>query len=410
MPAFGLMLAAVAALQSSVPGPCPERLCYAENLRPFFERLAQARPGEGDPVHIIQIGDSHTAGDMITNGWRIQLQNRYGRGGRGVLAAGQPYNGYLTWGVTASESEGWSTNGIFGSMYSNYGQPVGISGYTQTARRAGETLGIVTDTLDYNFDRITVCAIKQPGGGTILMRMGYEEESFELDSPTREPACRSMESDYPVSAASLTTLDDRVVTITSFGTFRKQGGVVLTNLGVSGSQLVHMGREDDSVMRTELREYRPALVVLAFGTNEGFDQQLSVWQYESDLRNQVNRIRRLAGEDVPILLIGAPDAATRNAGLADNGGRSPPVCDAGWMTPTLLTDIRHRQRMMAGELGLAFWDWDAAMGGRCSAHRWRLRELMRGDHVHFTEAGGLEIGRILFGDFERAADATRMGD
>ena len=77
--------------------------------------------------------------------------------------------------------------------------------------------------------------------------------------------------------------------------------------------------------------------------------------------------------------IGAPDANTRSRGLADNAGSPSPCPDpAGvnsggrpWYTPTLLAEIRNRQRRVAADMGLAFWDWEQAMGGRCSAHRWR---------------------------------------
>ena len=93
-------------------------------------------------MHILQIGDSHTAGDMITSGWRTPLQAAPRRGGRGVLAAGRPYQGYLTWGVTASQSAGWTVNATFGARYQEAGAPLGISGFTQTARAAGETLGV----------------------------------------------------------------------------------------------------------------------------------------------------------------------------------------------------------------------------------------------------------------------------
>src|SRR5436305_10324331 len=155
-------LAAAAAAQAPDPASCRATLCYAESLEPFLARLEEARPNAGAPVHIIQIGDSHTAGDMITSGWRSRLQARYGNGGRGVLAAGRPYQGYLTWGVTASQSSGWSVNATFGARYQEGGPPLGISGFTQTAHAAGETLGLTTDTQDQNFDRIFVCAIMQP--------------------------------------------------------------------------------------------------------------------------------------------------------------------------------------------------------------------------------------------------------
>jgi lysophospholipase L1-like esterase len=381
---------------------CGERLCYAENLEPFFERLAGSSPDSGRPVHIIQIGDSHTAGDMITNGWREELQRRYGHGGRGVLAAGRPYAGYLTWGVTASQTAGWEVNSIFGRGYANYGRPLGISGFSQTVRAEGESLGVTADTPDQAFDRITVCAITEPGAGTITLRLGFATERWELDAPQRETQCRTMDSDYPQLGASLRTEDDRVVTITSFATMKREGGVVLSNLGVSGSQLVHQGRSTDAVAQAELRTYAPDLLVIAFGTNEGFSQQLTPSEFEATLRAQVTRFRQFMGRDVPILLIGAPDAETRNRGLADNFG-APVACEGGWYTPTLLGELRARQRRVAQEMGLAFWDWNAAMGGRCSAVDWRNRELMRGDHVHFNQDGGARIGRMIFADLERAA-------
>jgi len=409
-----ILLAALAAAQSA-SGTCTETLCYEENLAPFFERLASSERGSGTPVHILQIGDSHTAGDNITNGWREELRSRYGHGGRGVLAAGRPYNGYLTWGVTASQTSGWEVNSIFGRGYANYGPPLGLSGFSQTARAEGEMLGISADAPDQSFDRIIICAISQPGAGTLTMRLGFETERFELDGPEQRTICQTMDSDFPQLGASVTTEDDRIVTVTSFATMRQEGGVVLSNLGVSGSQLIHVGRSTEEVATAELAAFAPDLLVIAFGTNEGFSQQLTAAGFESDLRAQVSRLRRLAGRDIPILLIGAPDANTRNRGLADNAGTPAPCPDpAGvnsgarpWYTPTLLAELRDRQRRVARDMELAFWDWDAAMGGRCSAHRWRNREpaLMRGDHVHFNQTGGARIGQMLFADLERAAAA-----
>ena len=67
--------------------------------------------------------------------------------------------------------------------------------------------------------------------------------------------------------------------------------------------------------------------------------------------------------------------------------------------------MRSIQRRIASELGLAWWDWQAAMGGPCAARSWVQRDmpLMRGDYVHFNTAGGLEIARRLQDDLDRGA-------
>ena len=363
---------------------CSAVLCNAGALAPVFERL-----DAGAPVHILQIGDSHTAGDAITGAWRVRLQARYGFGGRGALAAGRPYAGYRTRGVTASQSGGWSVNAAFGPRYQAHGPWIGLSGFTQTAHSAGETLAIAADTPDQAFDRIIVCAAGREGDGTILLRIGDAEERW---TPV-EPACRTMDSEAPVMSAGIATADDREVSIASFATFRRGGGVTLSNLGVVGAHGGHLARGDDALVQAELAAWRPGLIVLAFGTNEGFSGSLTPDAYEASLRAQIARIRALAGEAVPILLLGPPDAAAR---------RSGEPCGGGWAVPRLLGAVRERQRVVARDLGLAFWDWAAAMGGRCASSVWVRDGLMRPDHVHFTQEGAARIAEMLDDAFVQA--------
>jgi hypothetical protein len=72
----------------------------------------------------------------------------------------------------------------------------------------------------------------------------------------------------------------------------------------------------------------------------------------------------------------------------------------------MLSVVRDVQHRVAASTGVAFWDWRGRMGGDCSAHALTLGEapLMRGDHVHFTGAGGDWIGSLLFADFVAAHD------
>ncbi len=397
MPAWIGPIAALAA-QMLDPSVCSANLCFADALAPVLAAL-DSRAEDDRPVHILQIGDSHTAGDMITGAWRRRLQARHGHGGRGVLAAGRPYAGYLTWGVTAAQSGGWHANASFGSRFAADGAPLGLAGFTQTGHARGETLSLAADAPVEAFDRIIVCAIARPGGGGVTLRIGEVQQYWSLDAESLVPECRTLDSDRPALAASITIADEGMVSITSLGAFRRAGGVVLSNLGVVGAQLVHFGRTSDSAIAAELAAYRPDLIVLAFGTNEGFSASLSPDDYEAALRAQVYRIRRLAHHEVPILLLGAPDAASRQP------ARAGAACGGGWRVPRLLGTVRERQRAVARDMGLGFWDWSAAMGGRCASALWRRLGLMRPDHVHFTREGGDRIGAMIDADLARAAGA-----
>jgi len=310
---LGLILGGAAAVQVPViPATPAPAMRQAEALAPFHARLRGAA-GRA-PIHILQIGDSHTSADAISNGLRASLQARFGNGGRGVVAAGRPYQNYVTWNVTAAQSGGWTANSWTNSTAAS--PALGLSGFTQTARAAGETVALTADAPEHGFDRVVLCALAQPGGGTIAVRIGDEERRWSLDAPRRLAACHAVDSAVPVATASVTTEDAGVVAITSLATFRRGGGAIVSNLGVIGAQLAHFGRSDERVLRAELAAYRPDLIILAFGTNEGFDRRVAPGDYEAGLRAQIARIRRLAGANVPILLVGAPDAATRDPAAA----------------------------------------------------------------------------------------------
>ncbi|MEA3017639.1 MAG: hypothetical protein QOI38_2361 [Sphingomonadales bacterium] len=354
---------------------------------------ALVRRCPGETFHILQIGDSHTAGDMITQPLRRLLQLRYGAGGRGVLAPGRPYPGYLTYGVTASQSGAWTVSASFGPAFPGT-RPVGLSGYTLTSAAAGAAIGLTSDDEANRFDRLIVCALREPGAGTLRLRIGEREEGWTLASPRRGAACRTVDGDGLSDSASVLAGDERPVSVTSFATVRRAGGMVVSNLGVSGARLVHLSREHEAVVRAELEAYRPDLLVLAFGTNEAFAPRFDADAYEQELRRGIARIRRLAGPGLPILLAAPPDAATRDVSLAANGGLPVHACGADLFAPTALDRVRERQRAVADDLGLGFVDAREGMGGACAAPGWAARGWMRPDLVHFTRAGGEQLGWI----------------
>lgn len=144
----------------------------------------------------------------------------------------------------------------------------------------------------------------------------------------------------------------------------------------------------------------PDLVVIAYGTNEGFDELLDPAAYEALLRGQIDRVRR-AAPGASILILGAPEAMR-----GDGGGTCPGDTEQRWKAPAMLSVVRDVQHRVAASTGVAFWDWKGRMGGDCSAFTLTLGDapLMRSDHVHFTQAGGNWIGSLLFADLMTAHD------
>lgn len=392
----------------AVVQPVTGQLHNAQAIAAFLARLPVA-PTAGPPLSIVQIGDSHTAGDALTNGWRRRWQAEYGAGGRGAMAVGRPYQGYLTWGVTARQSADWTATSIFGKAHVADGPAMGLSGFTQSAQRAGASLQLTADGVSFMFDRFSLCGLTGPDKGSVHIEMGATSQDRDFAAERAGATCFDLQAPAPVSAVSVTTRDDRRVNLTSWETSRQTGGgVILSNLGVVGSRFIHFTRNDDTVLGLELRHARPDLLVIAFGTNEGFDPSLRIDEAEAMMRLQIARIRRLLGYPVPILLLGPPDAGSNRPEVALPGNGMTVACGNGWSVPGNLLLVRQMQMRLAQSMNLAFWDWQQAMGGTCASSTWVAQGLQRGDHVHFTTEGGRRLGEALAADLDQArASLTR---
>ncbi len=178
--------------------------------------------------------------------------------------------------------------------------------------------------------------------------------------------------------------------------------IQLSAHGVVGGTLNGMaGREP----LFDPEEAAPDLVVIAYGTNEGFDDLLDHRAYEAMLRGQIERVRRTA-PGAAILVLGAPEAMR-----GDGGGGCAGDLEQRWKAPDGLSVVRDVQHRVAAWTGVAFWDWRGRMGGVCSAFALAQggAPLMRGDHVHFTGPGGDWIGGLLAADIIAAYDQLRRG-
>src|SRR5262249_30097197 len=78
--------------------PQQEPFEHVRGLVPSFELLYQASRSK-KAVHVLQYGDSHTAGDDLPNTLREQFQARFGNGGPGFSLAGRPFRGYRRYDV-----------------------------------------------------------------------------------------------------------------------------------------------------------------------------------------------------------------------------------------------------------------------------------------------------------------------
>lgn len=384
---------------------CPGGLCQPEALESLFEALAATEAGRRpSPVHIVQIGDSHTAGDRITGKLRAALQERFGDGGRGVLPPGVPYEGYSPMQVEVTAS-GWTTTLAPLARPGGFVMAgVGLTGVQSISVAPGAELRLRID--DGSAAPASVISICGEGEGRLSVRADAEVWSERLfNEHGRERSCAYMLANGAPGEIVLQPLDG-VLKLHDIRLGRMGPGVTVSNLGVVGATLRDLAARDEAVVALELANWRPTLIVLAYGTNEGFDDGLDPAAYEALLRGQITRLRRLSPA-ASLMILGAPDALRNGVvnGCSADRLRAPP--------PSLAV-VRDVQRRVAADMGVAFWDWHGRMGGDCSADRLATRgePFMRGDRVHFSSVGSDWIGGMLNADLMAAYDAwsARRGE
>lgn len=397
------VLASAAAAQvpygpSDAPAPgaaaCPDGLCQPEALTGVFEALAATEAGRrGTPVHILQIGDSHTAGDRITGKLRTALQARFGDGGRGVLPPGVPHDGYAPRQVEVTAS-GWTTTLAPLAGRAGYARTaVGLTGVQSITVTPGAELRLRIEGPETPLYMVSICG---EGAGRLWMSADDEvwNERF-FNEHGRQRSCTDMMASGRPDEIVLRPLDD-VLMLHDIRLAPVGPGVSVSNLGVVGATLRDLAARDEAVVALQLANWRPVLIVLAFGTNEGFDDSLDPQAYEALLRGQIVRMRRLA-PGASMMILGAPDALRNGVsnGCSADGRRRPP--------PSLAV-VRDVQRRVAADMGVAFWDWHGRMGGDCSADRLatRAEPFMLRDRVHFSSAGADWIGGVLHADLMTA--------
>jgi len=350
-------------------------------MAPFFQRLAQLVSGEmREPVRIIHFGDSHTAADEWTGGMRYFFQLKFGNGGAGYSLAGHPFAGYRRFGTRHGATPGWQTDGLNSKDGDGFYGLGGLSIFTQ---RSGQSVFIEADCT-----QVEVYYMQMPGGGELQL---FDNDQMVKQISTEggiAPSMVSYRTTPGTHTLKLLTLQNRPVRLLGWATDRDTG-VTYEALGINGAQASVFFRWNENMIADDLKQRNPALIVLAYGSNESSDPNWTEASYQAMYSALLKRLRA-ACPSASILAIGPTDRMMRTR--------------AGVVLVQGIDKIITAQRLACAENGCAYWNAKKRMGGSGSIRDWSLAGLGQGDYVHFTAPGYDKLAEILFDDTMRLYD------
>ncbi|MCL4795009.1 MAG: hypothetical protein KJZ84_10610 [Bryobacteraceae bacterium] len=341
-------------------------------LIPFFERLYQRQESDSGALRVLQFGDSHTASDDWPAALRERFQNVFGNGGPGFVHAGRPFLGFRRWDAKSSMSRGWSPSGLLNRTTDGRH---GLAGVSLSTSRAGETL-----TLEAAGARVEVFYYQQPGGGSFTVKAGEELIGVVETEGAAGPGFFSADLEPGPHRFELRTTGSGPVRL--FGwVVENESGVTWETLGINGAQADLPLLWDEDLMRSHIERRDPALIVLAYGTNEARRRDWTQESYLEAFTALLDRMRA-ASPTASILVLGPPDQSIR--------------LRSGWTPHVGVDRIVEAQRTAALGRACAFWDLRTTMGGKGSMRQWVNAGFAQGDFVHFTAPGYRMIGESLY--------------
>ena len=375
--------------------PAQQPIAYPSALNGFYAQLeahqsetpqtsqpATGQPDAGAPdpsqsgtVRVLQFGDSHTAADMFTGEARRVFQEQFGNGGIGYSYAGHPFAGYRILGSARSQSEGWFTQG---NKFMHLGNgETGLGGISISTDHAGEFV-----TLDAPCATLELEYLQQPGGGSLQFT---DNRSYPVEIQTDAPDIGPGTYKYacPAGDHHFEVITNQNAPVTLLGWVATQPGVTWESIGINGAEAPLILKWDQALFSSYLKENSPALVVLAYGTNEAASSYWDEETYAQTFASIVDTIHQYV-PTASILVVGPPDRSTTQ--------------HRAWH-PYLGTDrIIQAQRAVCRTHGCAYWDQRQRMGGLGAMQQWVGIGWAQADHTHFTGEGYRALADALIAD------------
>jgi len=326
-------------------------------------------------VRVLQFGDSHTAADMFTGEARRVFQEQFGNGSIGYSYAGHPFAGYRILGSERSQSSGWKTQG---NKFLQLGDGMtGLGGISISTTREGERV-----TLDAPCTTLELQYLQQPGGGSLRFSdNGLDTAEIQTDAQETGPGTYSYSC--PAGDHHFEVTTEQSAPVTLLGWVATQPGVTWEAIGINGAEAPLILKWDQPLFSRYLKDNSPALIVLAYGTNEAASTFWDEETYRQTFASIIDTLHQYVPES-SILVVGPADRSVAQHRAWHPFGGTDRIIQA--------------QRAVCRAHGCAFWDQRQRMGGFGAMQQWVYAGWAQPDHTHFTGPGYRALADALMAD------------
>lgn len=380
---FGGREAAPRPLKEEQAPPVPLLDPEGRSLDGFFHALERThRREKGALTRVLHFGDSMIVSDYVSSTLRRLMQSEFGDGGHGYQLIANAWPAYYHADVFRFATSGFRVSRLVGPKTKD-----GLYGLGGVTFRAHSGLRAQFGTVDKgelgrSVGRFELSYLASPGAGQLQVFVD-DVEHVVLDTNSDDVVVKRHNIVVPDGPHRF-ELVTRGAETRVFGVVmeREGPGVVWDALGVQGARIRFLDEFEDAHFADELRWREPALIVYQFGANESGDgYAYPMPEYHRTMKAVIEQAKR-AVPKASCLIVGAMDRAR--------------VEDGQVTSMRIIQLIVEQQELVARELGCAYFDTYASMGGWGSMPKWVKRGLGQADMTHPTGVGAERIGTWIY--------------
>lgn len=374
-------------------------------LFPAFEAFEKAGQSS-KPIRVLHYGDSQIEGDRMSGLFRARLQERFGGGGPGLVAA-KPLTSSMSVSMDASESMMRFTQyGVqdksvkhrrYGAMaiFSRFAPIVPDSAYTESETHTG-WVSIAIQGGSYgptkSYDKLKMFYGHNRSDVNIkvfLDDVPYADETLPANKSLRVKTWR-----FDRTPRKIMIIMEGYDSPDIYGlSLEKDGGIALDNISMRGSSGTTFGSLETGIFKPMLDSLNPKLILMQYGGNTVpyIKDKKSADNYGRSFKSQIEYLKGLV-PGAAVIVIGPGDMSTKVEGEMQ--------------TYPNLTNVRDALKQAAFDAGAGFFDIYEAMGGHNSMIQWVEAKpaLAAADYVHFSPGGAKIIAeafiKSLMADYE----------
>ncbi len=258
----------------------------------------------------------------------------------------------------------------------------GLGGISISTESAGQTIYLDADCASVELDYL-----QQPGGGRVALSDNGATVNEASTEGTVAPGFLEYASTPGRHRFEVRTLEAAPLRLFGWVTDNPKG-ITYESMGINGEEAALIERWDETMHAAYLKRRDPALIVLAYGTNEASDSKWTEAGY-LDAFNAILAARcgAFPCRRASILVLGPPDRFTRVKGR--------------WRALDAVDRIVAAQQEACRQNRCAYWNTRARMGAEGSMLNWVMAGMAQGDYAHFTSLGYQRLANVLFQDIMR---------